>query len=150
MPNIKKNAMLNAYAQNKAQGDVSTANPHRLIQMLFEGAIEKILKAKLYMAEKKIAEKGEYISWAISIIDGLRMSLDQEAGGEIAKNLDALYDYMGLQLVKANAENNPEYLDEVVALIKNVKSAWDDIPTQYQNAGTHGDNSHLNITSTTA
>jgi flagellar protein FliS len=147
MPHAKKSSMVNAYAQNKAQGDVTTANPHRLIQMLFEGAIEKIVKAKLYMAEQKIADKGQYISWAISIIDGLKMSLDLESGGEIAKNLDALYDYMENQLVKANAENNPEYLDEVVSLIKSVKSAWDEMPVKYQNARAVTDNATVNITS---
>lgn len=149
MPHVKKKSMVNAYTQNKAQGDVSTASPHRLIQMLFEGAIEKIIKAKLFMSEGKVAEKGQYISWAISILDGLKMSIDVDAGGEIAKNLEALYDYMETQLVKANAENNGQYLDEVISLIKSVKSAWDEIPAEYKTTGTRVENIPANITSTT-
>lgn len=150
MPHAKNKSMINAYAQNKTQGDVSTASPHRLIQMLFEGAIEKITKAKLFMKEGKVAEKGQYISWAISILDGLKMSLDVKTGGEVAQNLEALYDYMETQLVKANAENDEKYLDEVTSLIKSVKSAWDEIPADFQNAGPRVENASASITSTTA
>ena len=118
------------YRQVNAQTSVEAADPHRLIQMLMEGALEKITKAKQYMANKNTPEKGRHVSWAISIIDGLRLSLDKEKGGEIATNLDALYDYMTRRLVMANAENSPAMLDEVISLIKEVKAGWDAIPEE--------------------
>lgn len=118
------------YRQVNAQTSVDAADPHRLIQMLMEGALEKIAKAKQYMANKNTSEKGRHVSWAISIIDGLRLSLDKEKGGDIAVNLDALYDYMTRRLVLANAENNPAMLDEVISLIKEVKAGWDAIPEE--------------------
>lgn len=116
------------YKQVGAQTGVESATPHRLIQMLLEGALEKINLAKGYMQRGEVALKGPHISWAISIIDGLRMSLDREAGGEIAANLDALYDYMGRRLAEANLHNDPEILAEVTGLLLEIKSAWDVIP----------------------
>jgi flagellar protein FliS len=116
------------YKQVGAQTGVESATPHRLIQMLLEGALEKINMAKGYMQHGDVAMKGTHISWAISIIDGLRMSLDKEAGGEIAANLDALYDYMGRRLVEANLKNDPAILAEISGLLLEIKSAWDAIP----------------------
>lgn len=116
------------YKQVGAHTSVESATPHRLIQMLLEGALEKINLAKGYMQRGDVALKGTHISWAISIIDGLRMSLDKEAGGEIAANLDALYDYMGRRLVEANLKNDPAMLQEVSHLLLEIKSAWDAIP----------------------
>lgn len=116
------------YKQVGAQTGVESATPHRLIQMLLEGALEKINLAKGYMQRGDVALKGTHISWAISIIDGLRMSLDKEAGGEIAANLDALYDYMGRRLVEANLNNDPAVLVEISGLLLEIKSAWDAIP----------------------
>lgn len=116
------------YKQVGAQTSVESATPHRLIQMLLEGALEKINLARGYMQRGETAMKGTHISWAISIIDGLRMSLDKEAGGEIAANLDALYDYMGRRLVEANLHNDEAILNEVSGLLIEIKSAWDAIP----------------------
>ena len=123
-----KGQPVNQYRQVSAQSEIMDADPHRLIQMLMEGALDKIAAAKGFMIRGAVAEKGLQISFAISIVDGLRMSLDKELGGDIAANLDALYDYMGRRLLAANVENNPAYLDEVASLIKEVKSAWDAIP----------------------
>ncbi len=121
------------YKQVGAQSEIASATPHRLIQMLLEGALEKINLAKGYMQRGEIALKGNHISWAISIIDGLRMSLDRDAGGEIADNLDALYDYMGRRLAEANMTNDPALLEEVSGLLLEIKSAWDVIPEEFRN-----------------
>ena len=125
-----------AYSKVGVASGVEQASPHRLIQMLMEGAIEKVAKAKGYMERKEIANKGSHISWAISIIDGLRASLDKTNGGDIADNLDDLYDYMTRRLIRANMENNPDLLDEVISLLRSIKGAWEDIPaTLNQEAG---------------
>jgi len=111
-------------------GGVEDATPHRLIQMLMEGALDKIATAKGHMLRKELAEKGRHISWAISIISGLQSSLDMQAGGEISANLDDLYDYMVRRLVLAGAGNDATILDEVSALLLELKSAWDVLPKQ--------------------
>jgi flagellar protein FliS len=118
---------LKAYNQVGVQTDVASASPHRLIQMLMEGALEKIAIAKGHMERGEIANKGAHISWAISIIDGLRMSLDKETGGDLAQNLGALYEYMQRRLAEANIENNVSILDEVASLLREIKTAWDAI-----------------------
>lgn len=119
---------LDQYKSVSTSASAQSSTPHRLIQMLLEGAIEKINLAKGYMQREEIALKGSHISWAISIIEGLRMSLDQESGGDIATNLDALYDYMAHRLAEANLRNDTAMLDEVAGLLKEIKTAWDAIP----------------------
>jgi flagellar protein FliS len=124
----KLHGAVKQYSQVGVASAVEAASSHRLINMLMDGALEKMAMARGFMARKDIAHKGSHISWAISIIDGLRASLDKDTGGEIATNLDDLYDYMGRRLLRANAENNPDILDEVIALMRSIKSAWETIP----------------------
>ena len=125
---VKPRGVINVYSQVGVSSGVEQASPHRLIQMLMDGAIEKVAMAKGFMEREETALKGSHISWAISIIEGLRASLDKSAGGEIADNLDDLYDYMVRRLVRSNAENNMDMLDEVLSLLRSVKGAWDEIP----------------------
>lgn len=120
---------MNQYKQVGTQAAIETADPHTLIKMLIDGAIERINKAKYYMLEKDLVHKGESISRAISIIDGLKISLDSE-GGKIAENLEALYDYMQRQLLAANVQNKTENLDEVLSLLNEIRSGWASIPDE--------------------
>ncbi len=120
-------SVLNEYKQVGVQNNITDASPHRLVQMLMEGALDRISTAKGHMQRNRFAEKGRFISSAISIVDGLRSSLDFEKGGEIAQNLDALYDYMNRRLLEANVNNNPDYLDEVHGLMSEIKAGWDAI-----------------------
>lgn len=118
---------VSAYAKTGATTGVENADPHRLIQMLIDGAIEKINRAKFFLSNNKTAEKGRHISWAISIIGGLRGSLDMEKGGEIAQNLDSLYDFCCFTLVEANLENDEAKLNAVLTVMKQIKEGWDGI-----------------------
>ncbi len=124
------NSALSEYASVSVTSRIEDATPHRLIQMLMEGALDKIATAKGHMLHKNMSEKGRHISWAISIISGLQSSLDMEAGGEVSANLDNLYDYMVRRLGLAGANNDSAILDEVSSLLLEVKSAWDVIPRQ--------------------
>ena len=118
----------NAYAKVGIETGVAAASPHKLIVMLFDGALLSVATALQKMKEGDIAGKGQAISKAIAIIDsGLRASLNKEVGGEIAISLDALYDYMGRRLLAANIENQPAILDEVHGLLADLKGAWEAI-----------------------
>ena len=132
-------AALAQYGQSSLQSEVAAASPHRLIQLLMEGALEKIAKSRGFLQRGEIAEKGRHIGWAVSIIDSLRASLDHDQGGELAGNLEALYDYMERRLVQANAQNSEEMLEEVADLLRDIKSAWDDLPTEVRASGTPTD-----------
>jgi flagellar protein FliS len=120
------NAM-NAYQQVGVQGSVEDATPHRLVELLFDGVLQRIAEAKHAIAEGDVAIKGERIGKAVSIVSGLRATLDHEAGGSIAENLDLLYDYMERRLTEANLSSDPVMLDEVARLMHEVKSAWGSI-----------------------
>jgi flagellar protein FliS len=130
---MNANVAMQQYRQNHVQGGIDGASPHRLVQMLMEGTLEKILAAKGFMANKDVAKKGEQISWAISIIDSLRSCLNVEVGGEFARNLLNLYNYMEQRLLEANIKNDPSLLDEVGQLMLQVKSGWDAIPAEHHN-----------------
>lgn len=118
----------NAYAKVGIETGVISASPHKLIIMLFDGAIVSIANAIQHMKNGDIAAKGQSISKAISIIEnGLRASLDKKVGGEIAVSLDALYEYMNNRLITANIQNQLEYLEEVQNLLRDLKSSWEAI-----------------------
>ena len=121
-----------AYSKMDAVTGVENADPHRLIQMLLDGAIEKINRAKFFMLNKDIAEKGRHISWAISIIGGLRNSLSFDKGGDLAQSLDSLYEYSTYTLVEANTHNDIEKLESALQVIQQVKEGWDAIRPQVQ------------------
>lgn len=120
-------AALKQYQTVNTQVRVSDASPHRLIQLLMETGLSRLAQAKGAMLYGQSAQKGELISKAIGIIGGLREGLDLEKGGEIAANLDRLYDYMVSRLFDANVSNEPEMLDEVHQLLSQIKAAWDAI-----------------------
>jgi flagellar secretion chaperone FliS len=121
---------LKQYSQNRLQSEIESASPHRLVQMLMEGVLEKVAKAKGCMQQGDAQLKGVHVNWAVSIIQGLQVSLDKERGGEIAVHLDELYDYMMRRLAQAHQDNDPAMLDEVISLIREIKSAWDAIPPE--------------------
>jgi flagellar protein FliS len=121
----------NSYAKVGLETGVAAASPHKLIVMLFEGALTAIRNASMHMKAGEIAKKGAAISKAIAIVEsGLRASLDKDAGGAIAASLDSLYDYIGRRLLAANVTNDPAILDEVQALLLDLKGAWDAIGEQ--------------------
>ncbi len=124
---LSMNNNVNHYQQVNYVSGVTDADPHRLVQMLLEGALGKIAIVKGLMQRKEVARKGEIIGQAMSIVTGLRASLNKEAGGEVAENLDNLYDYIECQMLQANIKNDPQLLDEVAALLKEIKSGWDAI-----------------------
>jgi len=118
----------NAYAKVGIESGVNGADPHKLITMLFQGALLAIANAKNAMLRKDFKAKGEAISKAMLIIDeGLKASLDKKVGGELAHNLDQLYDYLLSRLFAANINNDAQILDEVSRLLSELKGAWDAI-----------------------
>lgn len=122
--NTAPSQALNAYTQVNLETAVNTANPVQLIVLLYDGAINSIASAKGMNDQLQRAEKGRLISKAIGIIEGLRSVLDKEKGGEIAINLNDLYEYMKKQLLLANLKNSPAQLDEVLRLLSDLRSAW--------------------------
>ena len=121
----------NAYARVGVESGVMSADPHRLIVLLFEGAQTAIRAARIHMQNGNISEKGKAISKALDIINnGLAAALDQEKGGDIAERLASLYDYIARLLLAANLRNDEESLNQAEQLLENIASAWRDIGQQ--------------------
>lgn len=119
---------IKAYAKIGVESGVSAADPHKLISMLYQGALLAIANAKNGILHNDIPAKGAAISKAIAIIgEGLNASLDKSVGGELAQNLSSLYDYMVIRLVVANLKNDMAALDEVARLLADLKEAWESI-----------------------
>lgn len=113
------------YASVGAYTAAVEADPHTLITLLYDGALERIASAKGAMTAGNIPLKGTMISKAITIIDGLRAHLDLEQGGDLAQNLKNLYDFSENRLFEANFNNSTAMLDEVFSVIDTLKSGWE-------------------------
>jgi flagellar secretion chaperone FliS len=123
-------AKIAAYSSASAHGGVAAADPHKLIVMLMDGALERIATARGCMERKDMMEKTRLLNRAVSIVGELRNSLDMKSGGQIAANLGELYDYMSRTLLKANVDNSTKQLDEVSQLLHQIRGAWAAIPAQ--------------------
>jgi flagellar protein FliS len=135
MTYAKKRSGAEKYGKVAAESEVAYASPHRLVQMLMEGALDKVATAKGCIERGDLEGKSHQITWAMSIINGLRTSLDMETGGEIAANLEDLYTYMTRRLIDASAQNDADALGEVIDLLLEIKGAWDAMPDEVRNGG---------------
>lgn len=123
--NMSKGAQ--QYAKLNKSTAVEEATPHQLIQMLYQGALDNLQQSIGHMERKDYEAKGNTIGRAISILGGLQGFLDHEKGGDIARNLDSLYDYMMIRLYEATRENSQQKVQEVIGLLKQIKTGWDSI-----------------------
>ncbi|CAA0090803.1 Flagellar secretion chaperone FliS [Zhongshania aliphaticivorans] len=128
-----------AYASVGAQSQVSAASPHRLIQLLMDGALARLAIAKGHMQRREVPQKVTAVNRTMSIIDGLRMSLDHSIDSSMSDNLENLYDYMNRRLLLANINNDIGGLDEVSSLLRELKEAWDAIPSGLQGADSNSE-----------
>lgn len=118
-----------AYAQVGLETGVAAASPHRLILMLYDGALKALGDAGKHLAAGRIGPKGEAISKAITIIEeGLKASVNEKRGGAIGGHLLDLYDYMNRRLLVASMRNDPRGIDEVVSLLRELREAWATMP----------------------
>ncbi|WP_305806508.1 flagellar export chaperone FliS [Stenotrophomonas sp. YIM B06876] len=109
---------------------VTDADPHKLVALLLSGACERIRLADACISQGDQARKGKAIGEACAIVGHLNGSLDHEAGGEIAGNLSALYDYVMQRLTEANLHSDAAALREALELLGEIESAWSAIPAE--------------------
>ena len=119
-----------AYQKIDTETRIDSASPHRLIQLMMERALAKMGLAAAQIRDGEIQEKGNNITDAISIINGLQASLNHKADRRMAENFDALYAYMMRRLLEANLQNDIGILEEVSGLLRELKEAWDAIAEQ--------------------
>jgi len=115
---------LAAYQTVASHGGVAAADPQGLVLMLLDGALERTARLRIAIIEKNYTEKARAINRTLGILDELRGSLDFDVGGEIARNLDALYDYCSRQLLGVTVSLNLDTVDEVLRLLNHVRLTW--------------------------
>jgi flagellar protein FliS len=119
-----RNSKLAAYQSVSVHGNVAAADPHRLVLMLMDGVMERMVVAKACIERGEIAKKAKLLHSCVTLLGELRGSLNMHQGGELARNLSELYDYMMRQLLRANLESNVDFIKEVMSLLTEVRSAW--------------------------
>jgi flagellar protein FliS len=121
---------LRQYQKVNGVAQTSEASPHRLVQMLMQGGLDRMAQAKGAIARNDIAQRGFLLGKAIDIIGGLREGLDLENHADNLAELDSLYVYMSRRLTEANLKGDPAIIDEVARLLITVKEGWDAIGDQ--------------------
>jgi flagellar protein FliS len=130
MSAYSRSSSLAAYQSVAAHGGVAAADPHGLITMLMDGAIQRLSAARGAIDNGATESKGRLIHKVVEIIDELRASLNFEAGGEIAANMANLYDYTSRLLMRASLESRADLVDEALHLLREIRSAWIQIPAR--------------------
>lgn len=119
-------------AKNYKQMQITTASPAQILIMLYEGAIQNVKKAIFAIEQKNTPDKGKYIGKAHDIINELTVTLNHEVAGQIAKDLEGLYNFMVTQLLKANIENDKELLVAVQKNLETLLDGWKGAVIQFQ------------------
>ena len=126
---------IKAYKSVGVKDDLAVADPHRVIQLLMQGALENMAKAKGFIERKDYAGKAQTLSKAVAIISSLQGSLDMKAGGELSDNLFSLYDFMINNLTIASRDLDIAKIDDVISIMVTIKSAWDQISVADRETG---------------
>ncbi|MGY2290217.1 flagellar export chaperone FliS [Pseudomonas sp. SDO528_S397] len=123
---------LRQYQKVNTHAQISEASPHRLVQLLMEGALDRMAQAKGAMARGDVAHKGLMLGKAVDIIVGLRDGLNPEKTEDplALQQLDNLYAFMSMRLLEANRQNDAVMIDEVAGLMITLKEGWDGIAAQ--------------------
>jgi flagellar protein FliS len=118
---------LQSYRTMTAYGHLADATPYQVVQLMLDAVLSRVAEASGHLERGETAAKGEKIGKALGIIEALLLGLDKERGGDLAQNLERLYDYAMRTLLKANLENRLDLLKEVSALVREIKLGWDGI-----------------------
>lgn len=121
---------LSQYQQVNTAAIAENASPHKLIQMLMQGCLQRLAEGKGALQRGDMAAKGLAIGKAINIVAGLQSSLNKEVASPLPQQLDDLYDYMQRRLLEANLKNNVAIIDEVADLMRKIKEGWDGIESK--------------------
>ena len=115
------------YRNMNAHGNLAEASPYQVVQVMLDAVLSRVAEASGHLERGEVAAKGEKIGKALAIIEALVLGLDKERGGDLAQNLERLYDYASRTLLKANFENRSDLLKEVTSLLREIKLGWDGI-----------------------
>lgn len=124
---------INAYQSVGGRDQATTADPYQLIQMLMNGALQKLAVGKGAIERKDLSTKSESLTKALSIVGALQESLDLNVGGEVAGNMFDLYDYVKRQIIEAMTSSSTDGVDNSLMVMRSLKEGWDSIPVEARN-----------------
>jgi flagellar protein FliS len=122
-----KSKGIQAYRKDSIKSDLASADPHRVIQLLMQGALEKLALGKGCIERSDWEGKAAALTRASEIINALRDALDRDVNPELVDNLESLYEYMIVRITEASIAKDTSILDQVMGLILQIKGAWDQI-----------------------
>ncbi|MBN2607029.1 MAG: flagellar export chaperone FliS [Thiotrichales bacterium] len=131
---LMKQKFLNQYQQTSLETGLENASPHKLVSMLYDGALETMANAKGAIERKDYETKAHNLNRAILIIGTLRSGLDMENGGEVANNYAELYGYINQKLLHVSFKNDLEALADVMDLIRDLRDSWNLMPDNMKSA----------------
>ncbi|MEW7864226.1 flagellar export chaperone FliS [Aeromonas diversa] len=120
---------INAYKSQSLEAELSVADPHRIIQLLMQGLLERLALTKGAIERRDLEEKADKVSKSMAIIMGLQDSLDFKYD-DISKQLYQSYEFMKQRLLDASRDMDPEPVQEIIDMMLVIKSAWDAIPLE--------------------
>ena len=126
---------LKAYKQVNLHSSLLESNPHQVILMMFDGALQAISVAKGAIERKNFELKSESITKATNILDALRGSLDFEREPKVSENFDVLYTYCIESLNKVSLDLNTSAIDEIVEMLKPLRDAWSEMSEKSKREG---------------
>ncbi|MPY24908.1 flagellar export chaperone FliS [Shewanella psychropiezotolerans] len=130
---------LQSYRKVSLESEISVASPHRVIQMMFEGALQRLAQSRYAIENNDLQNKGVYIGKAIGIVNGLNNSLNMDEGGDISSNLSDLYDFMLRRISEANINSDVQAIDDVCEILRTIKEGWDAIPVEQHHIVSHNE-----------
>ncbi|MDO9033464.1 MULTISPECIES: flagellar export chaperone FliS [Hydrogenophaga] len=117
-----------AYKRVAVETSVQGADPHTLVGLLYDALLQSIAQARGAMSRGDIETKGAALGKAVRITEeGLKAGLNLQQGGDLAANLQQLYNYCVVRLTQANLRNDPKPLEEVTQLIEPLAQSWQQI-----------------------
>ncbi|WP_144209964.1 flagellar export chaperone FliS [Shewanella donghaensis] len=119
---------IKSYRKVSLDSEIAVASPHRIIQMMFDGALLRLAQSRYAIENNDLASKGIFINKAIGIINGLNGSLNMDVQDSVASNLSDLYDFMLRRVSEANMNNDVAAIDDVTSILRTIKEGWDAIP----------------------
>lgn len=122
-----KSKGIQAYRKDSLKSDLASADPHRVIQLLMQGALEKLALGKGCIERSDWEGKADALTRAVEIINALRDALDRDANPELVDNLESLYEYMTVRITEASVSKDIGMIDQVMGLLLQIKGAWDQI-----------------------
>lgn len=119
---------INSYGSVNAYARTHDARPEELVSMLFEACVENMLRAAGEIERRNPEQRNRFLKKAADIVLALRDSLDSERGGEIAANLESLYDYVFEAVIHSNLHNDSERLAAALRVMTELRDAWREGP----------------------